>query len=99
MAIPPHVLSTYSSIAHAISSPSSTNHTESPRSYPTADPSYSTTVNNNTSVSPASSPNALLQGQIDRLHRMVKDMNARVKAWERKYQDIDGDIQTLIQCF
>jgi len=102
MAVPPHVISTYSSITHAISSPSSTNHAESPRSYPhqpSADPSYSTNASDNTSVSHASSPNATLQGQIDGLYGMVKEMGAHVQTCERKYQGIDRDIRTLIQCF
>jgi hypothetical protein len=101
MAIPPHILSTYSSIAHAISSPSSTNHTEFPGSYshqPSAKPPYLTNASDNI-VSNASSPNALLQGQIDRLYRVVKELGAHVQTCERKYEGIDRDIQTLMQCF
>src|SRR5882762_9910748 len=101
MAIPPHILSTYSSIAHAISSPSSTNHAEFPGSYshqPSANPSYLTNASDNI-VSNASSPNALLQGQIDGLYRVVKELGARVQTCERKYQGIDRDIRTLMQCF
>jgi hypothetical protein len=91
MAIPPHILSTYSSIAHAISSPSSTNHAEFPGSYshqPSANPSYLTNASDNI-VSNASSPNA----------RVVKELGARVQTCERKYQGIDRDIRTLMQCF
>ena len=101
MAVPPHILSTYSSIAHAISSPSSTNHAEFPRSHPhqpSANPFYLTNASDNI-VSNASSPNALLQGQIDGLYRVVKELGARVQTCERKHQGIDRDIRTLMQCF